>query len=102
MLPLFLDFDKESYKDGIDISKDEFYDLLINKKKFPKTSQPTAEIFEKIFMDAKNANEVLFVIFIANSLSRTYANSCLANEKVDYHHIYIIDSCTRLLVYRFL
>ncbi len=96
VLPLSLNFDNESYKDGIDISKDEFYDLLINKKKFPKTSQPTAETFEKIFMDAKNANEVLFVILIANSLSGTYANACLAKEKVDYHHIYIIDSCTTI------
>jgi len=96
LLPLTLNYGNKSYKDGIDITKDEFYDLLINQHQYPKTSQPTSDTFEKLFNDAKDANETVLVLLIANSLSGSYANACLAKEKVQYDNIYVVDSCTTI------
>lgn len=39
MLPLWVHFSNKSYRDLIDIKKDEFYDLL--DKELPKTSTPS-------------------------------------------------------------
>ncbi len=96
VLPLTLNYGNKSYRDGIDITKDEFYDLLINQHQYPKTSQPTADTFEKIFSEAKVANETVLVLLIANSLSGSYANACLAKEKVQYENIFVVDSCTTI------
>ena len=38
IFPLRYMMGETEYRDGIDLSIDEFYDLLINKKYFPKTS----------------------------------------------------------------
>lgn len=96
LIPLTLTFDNKDYQDGIDINKDEFYDLLINQKKYPKTSQPSPERFVSLFKEAKEKDEVVLVLPIAKSLSGTYNSATLAKEQVDYSSVYIVDSCTTI------
>ena len=57
VVPLILTFDGNDYKDEIDLSKEAFYDYLINQKKYPKTSQPSPEQFVEIFKDAQEKEE---------------------------------------------
>ncbi len=68
MLPLWVHFSAKSYRDLIDIEKDEFYELL--DKEFPKTSTPSPaevkEIIDKEF--AYGADEVL-IITLSSGLS---------------------------------
>lgn len=96
LIPLTLNIDGKDYKDGVDISKEEFYDLLINQHKMPKTAQPSIKVFEEIFKKAKENNEIALVIPIGKSFSGTYNNALIAKEIIDYKHIYIIDSCTTI------
>ena len=68
MLPLWVHFSDKSYRDLIDIEKDEFYDLLDNE--LPKTSTPSPtevkEIIDKEF--ASGVDEVL-IITVSSGLS---------------------------------
>ena len=59
IIPLrFLMGDTE-YKDGIDLSIDEFYNLLIEKKLFPKTSLPQLdEVHEKVTKETVKDKQV--------------------------------------------
>ena len=36
-VPLNIHFDTEEFRDGIDITRDEFYDKLVSSNSFPKT-----------------------------------------------------------------
>lgn len=102
LIPLTFYFDDKAYKDGIDITKDQFYNLLINEKKFPKTSQPTPDVFENLFLKSKEANETVLVIPLGIAFSGTYYNACLAKETVGYDDIHIVDSCTTIAGLRIL
>ena len=68
MLPLWVHFSDKSYRDLIDIEKDEFYDLL--DKEIPKTSTPSPiEVREAIDKEfASGADEVL-IITVSSGLS---------------------------------
>ncbi len=81
MLPLWVHFSDKSYRDQIDIEKDEFYGLL--DKEFPKTSTPSPleikEIVDKEF--ASGADEVI-IITLSSRLSG--ANNLANLVAMDY------------------
>ena len=41
VVPLYVRFGDESFKDGVEITADEFYERLQRDPQFPRTSQPT-------------------------------------------------------------
>ena len=53
VVPLTVILDGKEYKDGVDITKEEFYKKLREENIYPKTSQATyaqfKEVFEKYF-----------------------------------------------------
>jgi DegV family protein with EDD domain len=81
MLPLWVHFSDKSYRDQVDIEKDEFYRLL--DKEFPKTSTPSPieikEIVDKEF--AFGADEVI-IITLSSRLSG--ANNLANLVAMDY------------------
>ena len=73
IIPLRYIMGDVEYNDGLDITIDEFYDLLINKKYFPKTSLPSLlEAKEKIEQYVKLGDDVI-VITISSGLSGTHS-----------------------------
>ena len=72
ILPLRILLGDKEYLDGIDLDIDTFYDLLINKKLFPKTSLPPLdEADEKIEAYTTNGDDVI-IITISSGISGTY------------------------------
>ena len=49
VVPLTVIIDGKEYKDGIDITKEEFYKRLREEKIYPKTSQATYAQFKEVF-----------------------------------------------------
>jgi len=72
VIPILIRFGNEVYRDGIDLSADEFYQKIANSKAFPVTSVPSpgtfAEAYDKL---AKETDEIL-VIILSSKLSGTY------------------------------
>ncbi len=96
LIPLTFTFDDKTYRDGIDIEKNDFYEMLIKKKKYPKTSQPSPSVFVNLFEKAKENDETVLVLLIAESLSGSYRNALIAKEEVGYDKIYVVDSYTTI------
>lgn len=84
--------DGNSYLDGKDISKDEFYSMLTSTKDFPKTSQPTPAHFMEVFEKVKEAGDELVCILLSSTLSGTYQSALIAKNTIDYDGIYLVDS----------
>lgn len=49
VLPLLVNFGDESFRDGIDITADEFFKRLESSEKLPTTSQINPPQFESVF-----------------------------------------------------
>lgn len=45
VVPLLVHFGDEIYRDGVDLSSEEFYDKLVSSKILPRTSQPSPHDF---------------------------------------------------------
>ncbi len=94
VVPLNVNFGSESYKDGIDMTAEEFYKRLADSEKLPTTSQPSPEEFMVHFEKAKQNGEEVVGIFISESLSGTCQSAQIAKDELDYDGIYIVDSKT--------
>lgn len=91
-VPLTVSFGNEYFIDGVDLSKEKFYDLLQSREEFPKTSQPSPMAFQKIFEKAKENGDTVIAILISTALSGTYQSAMIAKNMVDYDKIYLFDT----------
>ena len=83
VVPLTVMFGEQGYRDGIDLSADEFYKKLITSDKLPTTSQPSAGVFAEAYKEvAKETNEILS-IHISGKLSQTYNSARLAASEME-------------------
>lgn len=103
MISLNINIGEKDYKDGVNITRDELYNILINGGEFPKTSQPSPQDFYEIFEDAKEKGDSIICITISSALSGTFQSATIAKNMVDYSEIYLIDSLaattlTRIMV----
>ena len=72
ILPLRLTVGGKEYRDGIDLSMDEFYHKLIDENEFPHTALPSlGDAEEKVHAALAAGHEVLILCF-ASGLSGTY------------------------------
>ena len=88
VLPMIISIGDKEYKDGIDITKQEFYEKLIECDELPKTSQINPYRFIDEFEKLKG--EEAIVILMSKELSGTYQSACLASQ--DFPNVHVINS----------
>ena len=91
-IPLGITLDNENYLDGINLTKDDFYDKIQKSTEFPKTSMPSPAAFLEYFEMAKENGDEIVCILLSSALSGTYQSAVTAKGMVDYDKIYIVDS----------
>ena len=93
VVPLTVNFGDTGYRDGVDLSADDFYKKLIAADKLPTTSQPSAGTFAEAYKDvAKDTNEILS-IHISGKLSQTYNAARLAATEMEGNcNVQVMDS----------
>ena len=101
-VPLAVTLAGNTYRDGIDLVPDQFYELLTTCKDFPKTSQPSPQDFAEIFEDAKEKGDEIICILLSSALSGTCQSAHLAKDMVDYDGIYLIDSLAATVMIKFM
>ncbi len=86
--------DGETIRDGIDMTRADFYDRLQKADKLPRTSQPSPEAFMEVFKEAKAAGDEVVVILISSKLSGTFQCAKMAAEECEFNDAYFVDSDT--------
>jgi len=89
-VPLTVRFSETEYYDGVDLSKKEFYEKLVESDVLPTTSQATPAMFDKVFRETAAAGDSAVVITLSSKLSGTYQSAALAAD--GYEGIYVVDS----------
>ncbi len=72
MIPLSVRFGDEVYRDGIDITPDQFYEKLKTSKVFPNTSVPSPADFIQVYDKLAEKTDQILVILVSARLSATY------------------------------
>ena len=97
VVPHELIIDEQSFRDGIDIEPDEFYQLLQKNQKIPSTSSPKPDVFLEAFRSASAVAENVVCITLSTNFSSTYNSASVAarmaeDELPGCHAITVIDS----------
>lgn len=92
-LPLIVSFEEDMFRDGVDLSYDEFYDKLSEYESLPKTSQVTPYLYEEAFKEILSNGDIPVAITLSSEISGTYNSAILASNQFD-EEIHVIDSLT--------
>ena len=90
VIPLGITFGTTTYADGVDLTNDRFYEMLIESDELPKTSQATPYAYQQVFEQVRAAGEEAVVITLSSALSGTYQSAVTA--AADYPEVHVVDS----------
>jgi DegV family protein with EDD domain len=93
VVPLYVRFGEESFRDYVDISPGEFYARLQASQQLPTTSQPTPGDFLATYEEL-SAYERVLVLPIASTLSGTFQSAVTAAEMEGSGRVRVVDSQT--------
>lgn len=91
VIPLTVIFGDHLYREGIEISTEEFYEKMSTSSISPSTSQPTLGEFIDLYTQLKESYDEAVVIHVSGKLSGTYSTSVQAAEMVGFP-IHSVDS----------
>ena len=80
VIPLYIRFGDEVYRDGVDISADQFYDKLTHSRILPKTSTPSPGDFAKIYNQLAAETDSILSIHLSTRYSGTYNAATVAKD----------------------
>ncbi len=83
VVPLNVVFGSEIYRDGIDLTTDEFYEKLRHSQTLPTTSTPPLQTFIEVYDRLAEETDEILVITIARKLSATGESALKAIESMD-------------------
>jgi DegV family protein with EDD domain len=92
VVPLFVIFGDRSYKDYVELTREEFYRKLETETTLPTTSQPTAAMFEEAFREPVAAGDDVLCIAISSQLSGTINAARAGAQRFPQARIEIYDS----------
>ncbi|GAA0589764.1 DegV family protein [Virgibacillus siamensis] len=92
VVPLSVVFDDTSYREGIDITTEEFYQKVKAAEQLPKTSQPSIGQITKKFEELADDYDAVISIHLSSGISGTYQAAASAGEMVEGIDVYPYDS----------
>ena len=93
MVPLYVRFGEETFRDHVDLSAGDFYRRLRSATESPRSSQPTPADFSAAF-DALGEYDDVVCVTLSAKLSGTHESARLAAEAADGRSIFVLDSAS--------
>jgi len=94
VVPLRVSLDGKTYREGIDIEKETFYDLLERSENLPITSQPSPGDFAEIYRELAKKDKQILSIHISSGLSGTVNSAVNGADLVPEADITVVDTKT--------
>ena len=91
VVPLYVRFGADSFKDYVDLSPHEFYARLRSAEELPTTSQPTPGDFVAAYEELA-AFDRIYSLHLSASLSGTYNSATTAAQQVGSDTVRTVDS----------
>jgi DegV family protein with EDD domain len=94
VVPLYVRFGDESYRDYVELGPDEFYAKLQESPELPTTSQPTPGDFLAVYEELVPKYERVLSLQLSSTLSGTFASAETAAAMLGGDRIRVIDTRT--------
>jgi DegV family protein with EDD domain len=93
IVPCYVRFGREEFRDGIDLKVKDFYPKLIGSKIHPNTAQPSPGDFVDVYNRLSKSTDSIVSIHISSKLSGVYNSALQAKKLVDTKcQIEVVDS----------
>jgi len=93
VVPIYVRFGDKTYRDGIDITNKQFFDMLSSSSIHPATSQPNPEDFASVYKEYCDTAEGIVSIHISSRISGTFNSANIAKKTMKSRcEIEVIDS----------
>ena len=93
VVPLYVRFGEESYRDYVELGAGEFYARLRTAAELPTTSQPTPQDFLAAYEELA-AYERIYSLHIASRLSGTFGSARIAAQELGGERVRLVDTET--------
>jgi DegV family protein with EDD domain len=92
-VPLYIQMGKQSFLDGVDISREEFYTKLASFSRHPLTAAPSPQKFRALYetLADEGADDILS-IHISHALSATVDEARVAAQETTSTRVIVLDS----------
>jgi DegV family protein with EDD domain len=90
--PMSLMDGDRTYRDGIDISAEEFHERLRGQSALPTTSQPSPQAFLDAFARALEEGEAVVGVMVGSTLSGTLRSAEAAAARSGQGQVHLVDS----------
>lgn len=91
IIPMTITFGDEQFAEGVDISRTEFFERLVESDALPSTSQIPPMVFQDLFAGAVAAGDSVVAITLSSQLSGTYQSACIAAAPFK-ESVFVVDS----------
>ncbi len=92
VVPVYVTFGTQTYRDGIDLDAAAFYHLLRDSTRLPTTAQPTPADFVQAYTTLAKQAEAIVSIHISPLMSATLESARIASQQLPGVPIHVIDS----------
>ncbi|MDU0332022.1 DegV family protein [Paenibacillus sp. 3LSP] len=92
IVPLYVTFSEQTYKDGIDLTVPELYRKVDETGKLPKTAAPSPADFIEAFRPHIEEGRRILYISLSSELSSTYQNALIAADEFAEGMVTVFDS----------
>jgi DegV family protein with EDD domain len=93
VIPLSINVGEKSFLDGVDITREEFYDQLPNFNPHPKTAAPGPEVFQRAYSRlADEGAQAIISIHLSETLSATINSARTAAQDFMRIPVTVLDS----------
>lgn len=87
VLPMTVAFGSTVYHDGVDLTHERFYDLLVESDELPSTGAVSPGVFAQAYDEAQAAGEDVVVVTLSSKVSATWQSARIAAEGRDSVHV---------------
>ncbi len=92
IVPSYVIFGSESYRDGVELTKEQFYARLSAAREIPTTATPPPATYEEVYRRLATETSEIVSIHLAANLSGLYNAASLAAQSVPEARIVVLDS----------
>lgn len=92
VIPLRIQFGDEAFLDGVDITKEDFYERLLQSNSAPTTSTPSVGAFVDLYTQLAQETDTIVSIHLSGRMSSTVQTARQAAKMVSHAHVEVVDS----------
>ena len=92
VVPLMLIDGERSYRDGVDVTSEEFHEMMVSQDTLPTTSQPSPGTFLEGYQRAAQDAEQIIAVVLSSNLSGTFASAEAAVAEAPDLPVHLADS----------